>query len=236
MSRQIAISDIHGCLLTFKALLENKLELQLEDELYLLGDFIDRGPESKAVIDYVLFLKEHGYQVECLLGNHEQMLQNARGSIAQYSSWYKHGGKQTLLSFDLLSLHDGNIPDRYWQFFEASHYYLEVGRYLLVHAGLDFKLTEPLSEYGYRSMLWARNWYPTINKDWLGNRIVIHGHTPITTSHIESQLKQIETKQYLDIDAGCYAKNKAGFGHLCAFDMSNQKVIFQPNIDAMDWF
>ena len=68
-----AISDIHGCIATFKTLLD-KIKFSKEDELYLLGDYIDRGPDSKGVIDHIWYLQKSGYQVHCLRGNHENML------------------------------------------------------------------------------------------------------------------------------------------------------------------
>jgi len=70
--RQIAISDIHGCARTFQALLD-KIQLSTNDQLYLLGDYIDRGPDSKGVIDTILGLINAGYRVQTLMGNHEKM-------------------------------------------------------------------------------------------------------------------------------------------------------------------
>jgi serine/threonine protein phosphatase 1 len=71
-----AISDIHGCYRTFEALIE-KIGLCKEDELHLLGDYIDREPGSKEVLDLILKLKSENYHVHCLLGNHEIMLFHA---------------------------------------------------------------------------------------------------------------------------------------------------------------
>jgi len=74
--RQFAIADIHGHLKTFKALLR-EINFTVFDELFLLGDFIDRGPDSKGVIDYIEELKQTGYTVYCLRGNHEQLCLDA---------------------------------------------------------------------------------------------------------------------------------------------------------------
>ena len=65
--RKFAISDIHGCLKSFEALLD-KIQLSTSDELYILGDYIDRGPDSKGVIDYIWKLEQEGYAVKCLRG------------------------------------------------------------------------------------------------------------------------------------------------------------------------
>ncbi|MFT5168289.1 MAG: serine/threonine protein phosphatase 1, partial [Saprospiraceae bacterium] len=63
--KQYAISDIHGCAKTFKALLE-QISFSKEDVLYLLGDYVDRGPDSKGVIDHIWQLQSEGYTVFCL--------------------------------------------------------------------------------------------------------------------------------------------------------------------------
>ncbi|MEO0876095.1 MAG: metallophosphoesterase, partial [Bacteroidota bacterium] len=65
--RKFAISDIHGCLKTFEALLD-QIQFTTQDELYLLGDYIDRGPDSKGVIDLIWKMQADGYQVKCLRG------------------------------------------------------------------------------------------------------------------------------------------------------------------------
>ena len=97
--RKIAVSDIHGCLKTFKALVEEQVVLNPQDELYLLGDFIDRGPDSKGVLDYVMQLDEAGYQVHCLRGNHEDMMLQAVRDREDIGMWLFNGGQQALDSF-----------------------------------------------------------------------------------------------------------------------------------------
>ena len=69
--RRFAISDIHGCARTFEALLD-RIAFTSQDELYLLGDYIDRGGDSKGVLDLIFRFQKEGYAVQCLLGNHEQ--------------------------------------------------------------------------------------------------------------------------------------------------------------------
>lgn len=71
--RTFAIADIHGCYSTFCALLD-QIMLTREDELYLLGDYIDRGPDSKKVVDLIIQLQADGFAVKPIMGNHEQML------------------------------------------------------------------------------------------------------------------------------------------------------------------
>ncbi len=232
MVRQFAISDMHGCSKTFTALLD-KLALSTSDELYLLGDYVDRGPDSKGVLDTIFRLQKEGYQVHCLCGNHEELvLQAAKGDFTGLERWLLTDGKDTMDSFGVGSIAD--IPAEYLQWMAALPYYLEVGQYLLVHAGLDFSLSDPLSRK--EEMCWIRHWYDDIRYDWLKERIIIHGHTPVFTQTIEDQLSALNKNRYLDIDSGCVFSherfiNKEGLGYLCAFDMVNQTILFQQNVD-----
>jgi serine/threonine protein phosphatase 1 len=73
-NRLFAIGDIHGCFDSLRELVENKIQLQKEDKLILLGDYIDRGNKSKEVVDFIIELSKNGYDVIPLMGNHEAML------------------------------------------------------------------------------------------------------------------------------------------------------------------
>ena len=73
MSQRWIIPDIHGCAKTLKVLLENMLKVTKNDQLYFLGDYIDRGPDGKGVIDYLMHLQKEEYNVLLLKGNHEDM-------------------------------------------------------------------------------------------------------------------------------------------------------------------
>ena len=114
--RRFAITDIHGCAQTFKALL-NRISFSKDDVLYLLGDYIDRGPDSRGVIDHIWKLQKEGYQVHCLRGNHEQMLLD---EVASKNVWYK-GEHATLQSFNANSNKD--IPKAYIEWMEACLLY-----------------------------------------------------------------------------------------------------------------
>ncbi len=71
------IPDIHGCIKTLRSLVECRLCVTASDSLYFLGDYIDRGPGSAGVIDYIIDLQESGINVGCIKGNHEHMLLNS---------------------------------------------------------------------------------------------------------------------------------------------------------------
>ena len=220
-----AISDIHGCVRTFRALLQ-KINFTKKDELYLLGDYIDRGPDSKGVIDHIWQLREDGFTVRCLRGNHEQLAIDAKTDRNDERMWLANGGPQTLISFRASNINA--IPKPYLNFLENLPHYFEVENYILVHAGLNFDMPNPLD--GLTSMMWIRRWYEDINYHWLDNRIIVHGHTPQKKQIIEHQHKKLEKRGVLDIDCGCVF-DISNMGYLCAFNLTDQELVFQVNID-----
>lgn len=227
--RKFAISDIHGCNDTFQRLLE-KLQLTQGDELYLLGDYIDRGPDSKGVLDTIFLLQQQGLSVQCLRGNHEQMMLDALGGVdeEELDIWLSNGGIEALESYKI----NGkiNIPEEHYTFFENLDLYFEIDQYILVHAGLNFNMLLPYADED--AMLWIRDWYDDLNRSWLGDRIIVHGHTPMPKEEIQNQFKNLEKMPILDIDGGCVHKGKRrGVGYLVAFDMTNRELYFQDNIE-----
>jgi len=223
-----AISDIHGCAKTFKKLVKDKINLSKNDHLYLLGDYIDRGPNSKGVIDFILKLKKEGHQVTCLLGNHEQMMLNARVSITESRRWMLAGGIAALDSYAANSLDD--LPKKHLVFFQNLKHCVVLKDYILVHAGLNFDLPDPFLDK--QSMIWIRNWHHRANKEWLAGKVIVHGHTPIKKEQIKFQRKMYAIQQVIDIDNGCFFKDKKGMGQLCALNLDDRSLIFQPNIDG----
>lgn len=226
--KKFAISDIHGCAKTFKALLD-RISFSPEDELYLLGDYVDRGPDSKGVIDHIWHLQETGHTVRCLRGNHEQMFLHVIDARAELSGVKETlGYAETLASFGTSNV-DG-IPKSYIKWMKNLDYYLEVDQYILVHAGLNFSVGKPFENR--REMIWIRDWYEEIDREWLGNRIVVHGHTPARQLDIKNSIGKLAANPVIDIDNGCPFKS-IGFGNLCAFELGSQQFTFQANIDEM---
>lgn len=222
--RKIAISDIHGCNATFAALLQ-QLELSKEDQLFLLGDFIDRGPSSKQVFDTIFNLQDKGYQIQCLRGNHEEMfLWALEGDAYDLETFLRNGGDITLTSFGVR--HPSEIPSHYINFIKQLPYWIEAESFIFVHAGLNFSpRSQPLEDK--EKMLWIRNWYPMIDYQWLGARFIVHGHTPTPSVRIRQQHTILDELQVLNIDAGCVF-SLPGYGNLCAVDLSNQELYFMP--------
>ena len=214
------ITDIHGCAKTFKKLLK-KINLTKQDTLYLLGDYIDRGPDSKGVIDLILKLQKDGYKVHTLKGNHEDMLLAAMYKEMYFRSWLSNGGKEALESFDVN--HPKSLDSKYIEFFNKLKYYIELEDFYLVHAGFNFNIDNPLDDK--QAMLWIRNYEPT--EEFLKEKKIVHGHTPIRKKKIKKKLSKGD--QLINLDAGCAYVNKSGMGRLCALNLDTMELTFQKN-------
>ena len=227
-----AISDIHGCIKSFEALLD-RIALSTSDELYLLGDYIDRGPGSKEVLDKIMKLRAIGHTIYTVAGNHDFAMLDAKTDRGFFRDWFfGWGGRQTMESFQTESL--DNVDWKYWDFISEMDIVLEVDNYILVHAGLNFSAKDPLKPD--TSMLYLRDWYGSIDHDWLAGRTIIHGHTPVTTEESQYMLQNMDSQGYLDIDTGCFAKHKPGKGCLTAFDLTNRELYIQTCIDDVSGY
>ena len=219
-----AITDIHGCCQTFINMVEKELQITKEDELFLLGDYIDRGKDSKGVFDYIMHLQSENFKIQCLMGNHEDMLIEAFHNPLALSSWLRNGGIETLKSFDAKEVTD--IPQKYIDFIKNLKLYIELDDYWLVHAGFNFNKSDIFADR--EAMLWLRYWYRDIDLSSLGKRTIVHGHTPIRKSIIERNVNN--PTPVIDIDAGCVYK-KNGLGYLCALNLDTKEVVFLANQD-----
>lgn len=214
------VSDIHGCVNTLKSLLKT-IAFSKADELYILGDYVDRGPDSKGVIDFIMNLEEAGYQVFSLIGNHEHMLyEEIKNEV------WPPGVPETLKSFGVK--HNNEIPTKYVNWINNLKYRFEIDHFILVHAGFSFNSKNPFDDK--HDSLWVRDWYKKLDKEWLGNRIIIHGHTPIFTQQINQMVKDLDKNQVLNIDNGC-VYNEDGLRHLCCFNLDTRAVLFEKNCD-----
>ncbi len=226
--RRIAISDIHGCARTFRKLLHT-IALTKDDHLFLLGDYIDRGPDSKGVLDTIFQLQREGFRLTCLKGNHEEGLEWALTSEAHFAHWLYWGGDATLASFGLS--HPARIPEPYLDFLRTRPLFHLSDEWILVHAGLNFRASDPFADR--RALLWIRDWYGEIDYAWLGDRYIVHGHTRSTMPHIRAMRAQLDQQRVQNIDCGCFDLVTPGAGHLCAFDLDARTLWFEPNIDML---
>ncbi len=232
MKNQWIVPDIHGHLKTLKFLIEDRIALSKSDSIYFLGDYIDRGPDSKGVIDFIMNLQNSGYDVHCIRGNHEDYCIRAwesdqncflfRSKIEK--DWRKNGALRTLQSFGVKRPRE--IEQRYIDWMKQTEYYVELDDYILVHAGFNFKIKNPLEDV--ISMMWVRDF--KVNKEKVNGKRVVHGHVPVEMSLID--LFRNNNYDFLSLDNGVYYKNKDGFGNLLAFNINTKEIIIQPNIDS----
>lgn len=152
--RRLAIGDIHGCVRTLVRLLE-RFEPTPEDTIFLLGDYIDRGPGPREVLDQLLALAQAGYDVRPLRGNHEQLLLDAVHDSEALSVWKGNGGYSTLKDFGVS--HPSQLPPTYLDFLASLPLMHLLDDYVLAHAGLAFDKDDPLSQSSAYDLLWTRD-------------------------------------------------------------------------------
>jgi serine/threonine protein phosphatase 1 len=217
-NRLFAIGDIHGCFDSLKELVEQKIQLQKNDKLILLGDYIDRGDKSKEVVDYIMELHERDFDIVPLMGNHEALLLDANENEKNTSKWIQNGGYETLKSFDISSLED--IESKYIKFFNGLRYYYPFEDFLFVHAGFNDNVVNPFTDY--YSMLWKCK--QSYTNPLLINKTIVHGHNAISISECEERV--LSKLDVINIDTGCVYKDKEGFGRLTAYDCKAKRILF----------
>ncbi|MCX6155506.1 MAG: metallophosphoesterase [Candidatus Kapabacteria bacterium] len=220
-NRSYVIGDIHGCAKTFRELVFNQLHVMSGDYVYLLGDLIDRGPDSKSVLDTIFELISKGIIVKSIIGNHEQLLLDAIDYPYKAEAWLSNGGFKTLDSFDLINL--SQIDSKYYNFIKNMSYYIILEKFVLVHAGLDFEADDIFRDKS--TMLWLRSTF--CEPDKIGGRRLIVGHTPKYLNQISSSIND----NLIYLDGGCVYNTKPGLGNLVALDTGAMKLYVQNNID-----
>jgi serine/threonine protein phosphatase 1 len=223
LGRRIAISDIHGCARTFEKLIHEVLALSATDTLYLLGDYINKGPDSRGVLDLIFEYEMSGFPVYCLRGNHEQYLIDALNDPQKETAFLSRGGVETLKSFGVDTI--AEIPDSYLNFIKSLPLYFYLNNYLLIHAGLNFELDDPFKDE--ISMLNIR--YMTVLPEKIENRAIIHGHVPTPISEITNSLTF--QQNHISIDGGCVYRHIHSLNRLVALDIDSKKLYIQTNID-----
>jgi serine/threonine protein phosphatase 1 len=184
--RILAIGDIHGCLTALDTLLD-AVAPEPDDQIIALGDYVDRGPDSRGVLDRLIALYAGG-RVVPLRGNHDVMMMEARKG--RDLGWLLVGGKQTLRSYGVTDseietlVEGGNgfgdpeellakIPQRHWQFLEEDCLpYYETEKHLFVHANLYPYL--PLEDQPDYMLYWEKLVEPNPH---ISGKTLICGHT-----------------------------------------------------------
>jgi serine/threonine protein phosphatase 1 len=210
-----AVGDVHGRLDVLEPLLHDIAEDVVATRaaerplLVFLGDYVDRGPSSRAVVDLVLRLQADSFfETVALKGNHEEALLQFLDEPSFGATWMEHGGGTTLASYGLLppvtrtdpevwqqarDAFDAVLPADHRRFYETLRLMEIVGDYAFVHAGV--RPGVPLEEQAERDLLWIRHEFLQDRGPF--GKVIVHGHTPAE----EAQL----TRHRLGIDTGAYA-------------------------------
>ena len=175
MNKIFVVGDIHGCFDQLYALIDKLPIDHARDQVIFIGDYVDRGPSSVKVVDYLVNFKELFPDTIFLKGNHEDMLQNYLDGSDRFT-YLLNGGQQTL---DEYLNRFGNpqafpIPPEHLEFFNSLHLYYQTEDYIFVHAGLREKVA--LESQKTMDLLWIRDEF--IHSDFDFGKRVIFGHTP----------------------------------------------------------
>ncbi len=233
MAKTWVIPDIHGYAETLRVLLEHQIRPDKNDHLIFLGDYIDRGPDSKGVIDIIIDLELKGYHVTALKGNHEDVCLKAReeaknfggrSSLQMQAYWEVLGGRKTLDSFGVSRTDE--IPGKYIRWMHSLKYFIELDHFIAVHAGFNFKTDDPFSDT--HAMIWIRDY--EIIPEKIQFKKIIHGHAPVNLEFIKLSMK-LDINHPIDLDNGIYFTHKTGYGNLVALELNSMKIKIQPVVD-----
>lgn len=216
-----AMTDIHGCFQTFVKLL-NKINLHTQDQLFILGDMVDRGPYSFLVLDKIWELIVEGYQIFPLRGNHEQLfLDFNREGSSKLSGFAARQYAMHLIQ------NKNQLPIETDRFFAGLPIYYETEHEFLVHAGFNTEIKDPFTEW--KDMLWIRSF--DYHKKKLKDKTIIHGHVPVTLSFIEKSIKK--NKKVINLDNGCVKAAEDGYGRLVCLNLDSLELVSQKNQDLI---
>jgi predicted MPP superfamily phosphohydrolase len=171
-----AIGDVHGCLDQLQRLVElceSDASAQ-KTKIILLGDYIDRGPDSRGVIDFLIYLQKWSPdEIICLRGNHEDLLLAALEGNDAELSWRQNGADSTLKSYRATTARE--ISAQHVEWIRSLPLFHDDGQRYFVHAGVHPART--LAQQRPRDLLWIREPFLSSTKDF--GRLVVHGHSPI---------------------------------------------------------
>ena len=190
--RTFAIGDIHGCRIALEALCES-LELTSEDTFIVLGDVVDRGPDTNGAIEVLLTVDETCKMI-LIMGNHEEMLLSAYQSKEEFHRWLMVGGREALDSYGRKMK---NIPSSHREFLMSSVDYHETDSEIYIHANLEPGVT--LSE---QRPTWLR-WEHLTGMEYpheSGKRVIC-GHTQ------QKKGKPLVWDGWVCLDTGAYRLN-----------------------------
>jgi serine/threonine protein phosphatase 1 len=213
--RFYAVGDIHGRLDLLNDLIDridadNAARGPAEPHIVFLGDLVDRGPDSRGVVERVMGLVRDRPHVRCVGGNHEDLLLHCHsGDVRAAPTFHRVGGRETVLSYGvseadydnagfeaLVKIIKAAVPQAHIDFLSGLSDWVRAGDYLFVHAGLNPR--KPLDLQSREDMRWIRREFTEDDSD--HGMMVIHGHT--ITEQVDERSNRI------GIDTGAYATGR----------------------------
>ncbi|MCG8649804.1 MAG: serine/threonine protein phosphatase [Pirellulales bacterium] len=204
--RRFVIGDIHGCAKALRAVVD-AIKPSSDDELVFLGDYIDRGPNSRDVVDQIIALQQ-SCQVIPLRGNHEIMLMAVAMRGLDSTTWLQSGGQATVNSYGgKLS----KIPAGHFEFFQGLRRHYEIPDSIFVHAG--YQHDRPMVDQEEVTVFWTHLSNPPPPPHQSGKRVFV-GHTPQGSGTV------LDLGHLVCVDTYCF-----GGGFLTAMNVESNEVI-----------
>ena len=236
--RIFVVGDIHGCYEELQELL-NIIQLKPEDVIVFLGDYVDRGPYSRKVLERLIQLKKDHSNSYFIRGNHEDMILNFLGYDGHYGSFVIVNGADKFFSdygledFYIWNSKDevsikyphteetiqSSIPKEHLEFLLETNLALISEEFIFVHAGID--PWENLEHQTAENLCWIREDF--INWPHNESRIIVHGHTPAEFPFFDEDGKRI------NVDTGCYQG-----GMLSAVELRSEEFFSVPSRQLVD--
>ncbi|HEX5472770.1 MAG TPA: metallophosphoesterase [Lacipirellulaceae bacterium] len=207
LRRVIAIGDVHGCAVALRKLIE-LVDPQADDTLIQLGDCVDRGHDSRQVIEELLLLRNR-CRLVTLLGNHEEMMLNFLDGKPQPDNWLLCGGDATLLSYG--STTEGKrIPSEHLEYIRSWDNFFETENHFFVHGA--YQPQQPLDVQRWQTWRWhsLREMVPGPH---VSGKIAVVGHTSLKDGEI------LDLGHLICIDTYCW-----GGGWLTGLDVTTGEV------------
>ena len=225
--RVYAVGDVHG-----RADLLEKIFGSIDADLnsrpaeatieVFLGDYIDRGPASRKVLDRLID-RRRSHQTLCLRGNHEAYMLEFLEDSTIFDEWSRYGGRETLMSYGLIPSLNINpdervrlanafkhaLPEKHHRFLTGLRTTFTCGDFHFVHAGVRPGI--PLREQSKEDLMWIREDFLTYEEQF--EKIIVHGHTPVVNADIRPNR--------INIDTGAFAT-----GHLTCLVLEGQTLDF----------
>lgn len=208
--RVYAVGDVHGCVALLDEMhdrIADDAASFVDDKLIVyLGDYIDRGPDSRGVVERLLHRVPKGFSIRFLKGNHEAALLDFLENAETYRVWRAYGAPETLLSygvrpplFDALEQLESArkslrsvMPQDHLAFYTALESKVVVGDYAFVHAGIRPGI--PLASQCEADLLWIREEFLDCASPF--EKIIVHGHTPVAMPQRFSNRIAVDTGAY----------------------------------------